>query len=185
MTPQHRANTIAARMRRHQKELAARPLQFIDGVIYITLQDNECALATDTPDNRKLIGSRLWTRHPRGYVVSHHNGKLEYLHRLLMPGVKMLDHRNGVKSDCRGENLRACTPAQNASNRPAQQGRKYKGTHRSPSGRYVAQIGYQNRTIYLGRYDTEEQAAMAYDAAALKLHGTFAFLNYPEAATCH
>lgn len=52
----------------------------------------------------------------------------------------------------------------------------YKGV-RMQNRRYVARISYQNSTTHIGRYDTPEQAAEAYNLKALELYGEFAVLN--------
>jgi len=44
----------------------------------------------------------------------------------------------------------------------------------------VARISHNGKRIFLGYFDDLEEAARAYDAAAIKLHGEFATLNFPE-----
>ena len=39
------------------------------------------------------------------------------------------------------------------------------------TGRWRSQIGHQNRKVFLGYYDTPEEAARVYDRKALELHG--------------
>lgn len=108
------------------------------------------------------------------------------LHRFILqisdPLVK-IDHRNGNGLDNRRENLRVSTCGQNLANRS--KARKntsgYKGVYRS-GRKWAAMIsdgGHKVRTI--GRFESREDAARAYDKAAFERWGEFARLNLPVA----
>lgn len=47
--------------------------------------------------------------------------------------------------------------------------------------RYEAHVWHKNRQLYLGGFDTEGQAAMAYDMAVLNIKGTSALTNFDKA----
>ena len=47
-------------------------------------------------------------------------------------------------------------------------------------GRWKAQIGYGGKTHHIGTYDTDVDAAKAYDSEALRVHGAKALLNFPK-----
>jgi len=49
--------------------------------------------------------------------------------------------------------------------------------------KYYATIKHNNKTKHLGTFVLEKDAALAYDAAAYKLHGEFAYLNFPDELT--
>lgn len=55
----------------------------------------------------------------------------------------------------------------------------YRGVYRvtSGGGYYLAQIGFQRKRIHLGVFDNYEDAAIAYDCAAIQLFGNDAKLN--------
>lgn len=89
-----------------------------------------------------------------------------------------VDHINNNSLDNRKCNLRACTQTENARNRDKQKNNKsgYKGV--SVHGdRYRVKIHPNGKTIELGIYDDKKEAAKAYNAAAIKYFGEFAFLN--------
>lgn len=89
-----------------------------------------------------------------------------------------IDHINRDKTDNRWENLRAATKQENAYNK-APRGRtsRFKGVYRSKQGRWVAGITFNKKSKSLGYYDSELEAALAYNKAARELHGEFAYLN--------
>ncbi len=106
------------------------------------------------------------------------------LHRYIMrpPKGLQVDHINGNGLDCRKANMRVATRSQNCSNRGKQSGGQtsvYKGV-RKVNRRWGAQIGKGGKRCHLGYFDSEIEAALAYDRAAVNLHGDFASLNFPE-----
>jgi hypothetical protein len=108
------------------------------------------------------------------------------MHRLILgnPDIKMhVDHRNRVGLDNWRNNLRVCTPSQNAGNSLHHidngSGLKGVGWHKA-SGAWRARICINYCTHYLGTFKSKEDAARAYDEAAKEHFGEFAILNYQE-----
>lgn len=96
----------------------------------------------------------------------------------------LVDHRDGNKLNNTEDNLRVATKAQNNRNvkKTWTSSSKYKGvTYQEGSNKpWIAQIGYENKRVYLGAYHHEKEAAQIYNLAAKELYGEFAELNDME-----
>lgn len=102
------------------------------------------------------------------------------MHRYLLGDpVEDIDHKNRNGLDNRRENLRLVNSSQNGMNSIHKGGSsRFKGVSRYGK-KWNASIKVNYETTRLGRFDTEEKAARAYDEAARRLHGEFARVNFP------
>ncbi|CAN7358234.1 AP2/ERF family transcription factor [Paenibacillus sp. LjRoot56] len=105
------------------------------------------------------------------------------IHREIMNAKKghVIDHKNGNPLDNRRSNLRFCTQGENLRNSCGRGGSSgYKGVFLNKSSRnssWRALIRMDGKSIHLGCFKTKEEAARAYNEAAIKYHGEFARLN--------
>lgn len=121
----------------------------------------------------------------QGYVSLEYRGRSLQGHRVVWLlthrewPAGWLDHVNGQRTDNRPENLRVASNAENQQNRHRVAGAvPFKGVVLHPCGRFQVTCGRK----YVGLFATAQEAARAYDAAALATFGTFARLNFVGAA---
>lgn len=117
------------------------------------------------------------------YAARTINGKNIGMHRIIL-GVEnknvYVDHINHDSLDNRRSNLRTCSYSQNCMNRKLSKNNSsgYKGVDfDNLRNKYRSRIGVNLKQLHIGFFETAIEAAKAYNAKALELHGEFAFLN--------
>ena len=115
-------------------------------------------------------------------------GKLRIIsmHRNIMDAPKgsIVDHRNNEGLDNRRGNLRFATSSENVQNRRKTLNKtssRFLGVSwKKKTGQWYASIKVNKKTISLGYFDNEVEAAKTYDCAVIKYFSKFARLNFPE-----
>ena len=153
----------------------------------VPLTRGQFALVDDQDYER--VSQYKWTLDKNGYAVrkagGRKNPKKIMLHRFIMdaPTGYDVDHVDHDLLNNTRRNLRICTRSQNNANRISLPGSssQYKGVSWNASrGLWqVFQTAYGKRR-WLGTFDDERRAAMAYDDAAYAAFGDFAYLNFPK-----
>lgn len=162
----------------------------------IKLTQNKYALVDD--EDFELLNSVKWFAHKAQrrdvFYAVRNSGKVNgkktaiYMHRFLMNTPKGMetDHINGDGLDNRRSNLRVVTPVQNHMNSKGikDTSSKLKGvTFNKRCNRWQSVIGFQGNkmkrnNIYIGLFESEEEAGRAYDRKARELYGEYAKLNF-------
>lgn len=151
----------------------------------VLLLSNTDKTARVDDEDWPLISRYTWRMDPKGYVVTNSFGTTLRIHRLILNPKKgeQVDHINHNKLDNRKWNLRICNNSENQANTPKRTYKEkfssiYKGVHyRKDLDKYTARIGFGKTRIHIGHFQTQEEAALAYNAKAIELFGEFAYIN--------
>lgn len=143
------------------------------------------------PEDVDHMSTACWYINSQGYAATNlrcgDRRTNVLMHDVLLqcPAGGVVDHKNRNKADNRKLNLRIAGVADNGHNSAGVGCRRttspFKGVfQKKPTHSIRARIKIGDTVIDLGRYATHEEAARAYDRAALEYHGEFAWLNFPE-----
>lgn len=125
-----------------------------------------------------------WRLSHDGYAVCFTADGPVNLHKAVYgdcPADMIVDHRNRNKLDCRRQNLRLVSRSQSQWNKGPYKTNTsgFKGVsydrHRKAWAVFISAHG---KRWFLGRFDTAEAAAKAYDMAAQFFHGEYAYQNF-------
>jgi hypothetical protein len=136
----------------------------------------------DDEDYDRMVAVGSWsadTSSHTTYAQNSSDNRTSRMHRIILdaqPG-QDVDHINHNGLDNRKANLRLCSRSQNLANQRGRGGAsRFKGVWWDKVHRcWQAQVG----KLHLGLFKSEEDAARAYDAAAVDRWGEFAWTNFP------
>ena len=154
-------------------------------MIYLVIDGRELLVNEDDSNDIKILSTSLvpkWNRltigtRTGGYKVIQINRKHKRLHRFIYYAHNQgwniydssknnfIDHIDGDKTNNDIRNLRVVTCQQNSFNTRAK-GYSWHKTNK----KWIAKIRLNNKSIYLGYFDTEEEARNAYLEAKKKYH---------------
>lgn len=154
-----------------------------DGKLIWRELNSDTTLSKNYKRHNTLFAGKVFGKiNKYGYVRAGFLGKTLSVHRMVFLYHKgylpeFIDHIDGVRNNNRIENLRPATKSQNSWNRRingAWRSSKFKGAvYHKASGKWTSNIRKHGRNIYLGLFNSPEEAHAAYCKASEELHGTF------------
>lgn len=130
--------------------------------------------------------SHVGWKNSSGYLQTEVAGKAYMVHNIIwemhngpIPDGYKVDHKDRNPLNNKIENFRLCTDAQNKINTktPKNNTTGYKGVIATPNGKFQARLGYKGKKLYLGLFDTKEEAAECVKQKTLELYGEFTALD--------
>ena len=166
----------------------------ISNILYVNImvkyKDKAVPIKVDLDDYNKFLRFYTWSGHKctgniyaeTGKTVSKYKKETIKMHRFILEQHgydltgKIIDHISGDTTDNRLTNLRIGDYVINAVNRrpyaKMKKDSKYKGVCKeSYNGKWRASVTYQGDKYYLGQYDSEREAALAYNQKLVELLG--------------
>jgi len=136
-------------------------------------------------EDYERVNKYKWYKAGTGIITDKYYGSLKlgrYILNINDPEIKV-DHKDRNIFNNQKENLRTCNSSQNNINKEKSvyNTSGYKGvTFYKPTKKWRAQIKFKYKAMHIGYYENLEEAARAYDRAAIKYFGEFAYLNFPD-----
>jgi hypothetical protein len=137
------------------------------------------AVALFSPADIVIVQGRHWCARTQDRNIRYAESGPLAMHRAICGGdSQCIDHIDSDGLNNRRENLRPCTVGDNLKNqrKRANTACRFKGAYPEGSG-FAAKISLSGKTVRIGSYATAEEAAAAYDRAAIRHYGSFARTN--------
>lgn len=155
--------------------------KYINKGDYMEVYDQKLRMFLIDVEDYDKVKKYIWYVDPNGYVVSSrgNNGRAMKIHRLIMdvldkPNIE-IDHIHHNLRDNRKSELRTASRSENCINRQLEHLNNSGtiGVYQHSNGAWCAQINYDKKHIYLGYYNTYEDAVAARKAAEKLYHKGF------------
>jgi hypothetical protein len=164
------------------------PERLPDGAVRVPLTPGAFALIDAADADAVLRYS--WHLHPAGYAARSRRAedgpgpRMIYMHRSLLnaPARMPVRHRPGFsRLDNRRATLQLARPSQSRAGHDLRRDNAsgYRGVTWAKRGRWQAQIQVDGTRRFLGYFTEKDDAARAYDTAAVEAFGDFAQRNLP------
>jgi hypothetical protein len=167
----------------------------VDSRLFVRSEMKEICLTkgkmtTVDDEDYEYLSTCKWQFSSTGYAVtgkytSSGIHKIIRMHRVIMnaPSGFQIDHIDGNKLNNCKSNLRICTQFENMANMRMKKVNTsgYIGVHFDKRySIYGAKIRIGGKQVWLGSFNTPEEAAKVYDDVKVKTHGNLCITNFPQ-----